>query len=492
MNGVSDVELDSWEKAIIHFFEHQVRESKLYKAREYLDNKSKEIKVEKDEKKLKKIKEAIDEKNQELIKLRDESPSSEIRDWIEKNSCKKIAKGKRIVKTTHSLKFTHSSAPNAGVLVSESNDDQLLTTASLNTSKIYDLAHHDGALITVSRFLAINFNGSWIYDFILKEDFNFLDGFAGSKEQLERWKTGFRNLVEERSIDTAELAKQVYYPFSSDEMVYHIIVPLFSSSIAEVIYKKISDTKFGEFQKAVRIQKKPKDGVSKYHNDVFVEYPDVSAMTFGGKNSQNISMLNKGRTWKAESKDKTTYGVSYFFNAAPPTWQSQLKPPVYIRSLYFESSIYWQAKEDIDYLRDFLTRFDRMELSIKDPKRMKWIEQWVGDIVDEVLFYIGSIQNLPAGWSAAPGIKLKPEHQYLLDPYRKDANFLAARANADWPSVVCKDFADWLNNKLTGKDKQFTPQAQHTRLWYQLFEPELRELIQTVEFDRKLNTEVEA
>jgi CRISPR-associated protein Csy1 len=207
----------------------------------------------------------------------------------------------------------------------------------------------------------------------------------------------------------------------------------------------------------------------------------MAGLSVTASNHGNASQLNGKRGGKLR-----------LFSCQPPTWKSQLKPPIYKRSLFFEPSIYWQAKEDIDYLRDFLMRFDRIELSIKDPKRMKWIEQWVGDIIDEASFYIISIQNSPVGWSATSDIKLKPQHQYLLDPYRSDADFQTAIANTDWPSEVCKDFADWLNNKLAGKDKQFTPQAQHTRLWYQLFEPVLRELIQTVQFERKRNAEVEA
>ncbi len=35
----------------------------------------------------------------------------------------------------------------------------------------------------------------------------------------------------------------------------------------------------------------------------------------------------------------------------------------------------YEVKENIQYLSDFLTRFESLQLSIKDPKRMRWVEE---------------------------------------------------------------------------------------------------------------------
>ena len=71
---------------------------------------------------------------------------------------------------------------------------------------------------------------------------------------------------------------------------------------------------------------------------------------------------------------------------------------------------------EIDYLRDFLIRFKQLDISIKDPKRKRHLDRWVNNIIDEFLFYTGTIQNLPPGWTKNEQIKLKKSHQYLLDP----------------------------------------------------------------------------
>ena len=153
---------------------------------------------------------------------------------------------------------------------------------------------------------------------------------------------------------------------------------------------------------------------------------------------------------------------------------------------FVELSRNYEVKESIQFLSDFLTRFENLNLSIKDPKRMRWVEEWVENLADEVLVYVKSIQALSAGWSATEGVKLKLEHQILLDCYRQDEDFLAMKSSSAWQSVIIQDFAAWLNNRLTKADEQFTPQDTHTKLWMKIFKSNFRE-----EFDTKELTQQE-
>lgn len=485
--------LDSWDCIIIDFFENQVSQSALYKAREYITEKSKELKDEKSQQKISKLEKAIEDKQNELDNLRIAAHSGEVRDWIDKTSEKKIKSGRKIIKTTHVLKFTHGAASNAGVLIDNIEAENLLTTATLGKNRAYDLAHNNGNLITISRFLALSLMGKSIFDCIMEGNFEFLDSFYGSQEQLVKWKDGLANLIESRNIKTAEFAKQSYFPVRADKFDYHILVPLFSSSVAEALYRRVSDSIFDAEQVKIREQIRVDKGEhSKYAKGVDIRFPNIAVAKFGGAQPQNISMLNKGRNWKASQTDNSAYGIGYLFNCAPPTWRSQLKPPVKNKSLFDEASINCQAKTDIDFLREFLLRFERIELSIKPPERMKWIEDWVGNIIDEVFYYVYSIHQLPAGWSSEANIKLKIEHQYLLDPYRDNETFQADRQVVSWQSVICSDFAKWLNRALVGKDKQFTPREMHTHLWHKLFEDAFREFNNTIELDRKNLMEVDA
>lgn len=479
--------LDSWKKVIINFFEQKIAQSKLYKARDFIHKKDKDISSEKNEKKLEKLIKARKEKQNELNTLRIEAPSTEIRQWIDETSLKKVAVGKRIIKATHVLRFSHSSSLSDGFLLEEKSNDTILTTSSLKKEFTYDLAHNNGALITISRFLALQLSGKLIIDLILEGKYSFFKPFSENQGQFERWSSGFDNLVEKREIKTTDTAKQIYFPLinsdqklSIDEVKYHLMTPLFSSSLAEEVSTIIRNIKFGEEQENVRQQVGGANKNSpKYHAELYVDMPNLAIQKFGGAQPQNVSMLNKNRA-----------GKCYLFSNQPPTWQSQFNPPIYKKSLfdYFGNS---HITEDINYLRDFLLRFENIGLSIKDPKRHKHLERWVNSIIDELLFYTSSIQAIPADWSTTKDIKLKVEHQYFLDPYRDNENFQNKRESTDWQSVVCNDFARWFNNKLTGQDKKFTPQAEHTRLWKKLFEAPLREDTEAIKADAKFSQQKE-
>lgn len=373
--------------------------------------------------------------------------------------------------STHVSKLTHSAIDSPSIYdsVNVISNCQVSTTVIKNPD--VDGAVRGNQYSPIFQFLELTVSDEKLVNLFANDDCMVLRNFSRSEEENKNWNEGFRNSLRELDLSAHTLLKQIYFPLRKNKPTYHLLCNMVSSSIAHRIFMRTR-------KEEVDVSKKMKK--QKYAENTLTLYPNMASLSVTASNHGNASQLNGKRGGKLK-----------LFSSQPPIWQSQLKPPVYKKSLFFDPEIHYQYREDVNYLRDFLMRFDRIELSIKDPKRMKWIEQWVGNIIDEVLYYIGSIQNLPAGWSAATDVRLKSEHQYLLDPDRDDDNYQSARANTDFLSVVCKDFADWLNNKLSGKDKQFTPQVQHTRLWYQLFEPELREFIQTMEFDRKRNREVE-
>lgn len=466
---------ETWEEVIVDFFEYKVQKCKLFKAREYIEKKEKEIEIEKDEKKLQRAAKAKEKNQKEYELLRKDAPSTEIRQWINETSKRWRSVSKRIIKATHVLKFTHSSSDSEGILLGQKSNDLLLSTASLKKDLTIDLAHNNGNLITISRFLALFLKGDQIIDLIFNDDFCFLKPFASDDSQFKDWQEGFRQLVEKRDIRTADKAKQIYFPVTSSGSIednrYHIVIPLFSSSLIDEIYSIVTSLKYGVEQK--ELNKARKEQFSKFRKGVSKEFPNLGVLHFGGEHPKNVSMLNADRS-----------GKSFLFSTQPPCWESRLNPPV-AKLSFFDTGLTYRVKETVEYLRTFLLRFQTLALSIKDPKKKKWIDGWVNQLIDEVMNYAISIQNLPAGWSRTEGINLKLAHQYFLDPYRDDEPFQKARHAADWQAVVCRDFADWLNGKLKGKDKQFTPQPEHTRMWKNLMEKELREHAQIIDWDIK-------
>lgn len=476
-----------WKDVIVNFFETRVENiqnsnpkipCKIYKARKYIEDKTEEIRLEKQSVRLEKLIKAKNEKEADLAKFRIAAPSTEIRLWIDKASQTKIAEGKRIIKATHVLRFTHSSSFSDGILVEDKSNEPILSTTSLGKQCTFDMAHNNGALITISRFLALNINGASIIDLIIDGNYCFLKEFSENQEQFDRWCIGFSKLVEVRSIARADKVKQIYFPLinknlniNTEEVKYHLVTPLFSSSLAESIFNFVSYIKYSDEQEMAR--KAIKNTIEKpstYYQKSYVDVSNLGIQKFGGAQPQNVSMLNKNRG-----------GVNYLFSSQPPTWKSQIKPPIFKQSFFYAMPIDKNTRTTLDHLQSFVVRHQRLDLSIKDPKFLKWLDKWTSEIIDEVLGYAANIQNLQPGWSNADDIKLKLEHQYFLDPYRDDEVYQAARKASDFHTVICKDFAQWLNRLLIGKEKQFTPQREHRRLWIAFMDQPLRDYIQTIE-----------
>ena len=413
----------------------------------------------------------FEEKEQYKKHIKTLSKKYDLNNWLSIN-CKNASS---VSFATHVIKLTHSKIDSPSIFDSVSDKkDGYLTTSSLK-EKIIDGAVAGNQFAPIFQFLELDMNGKKLAEELANDD-NLLKCFLREEkteeDQLTQWNKGFRKALDSGEPATHSLAKQIYFPLIDEaEMVaaeggnYHLLPNVISSSLAHTIYEKVFDDLQKPVQKSVEKRK--------YSNTIHSKYIQRSHLSVTASNHSNASQLNGKRG-----------GKLHLFPAQPPTWQSQLKPPINRTSLF--SAVYnAPIRTELDYLRDFLLRFKQLDLSIKDPKRKRHLECWVNNIIDEFLFYVASIQNLPSAWSAADNIKLKPEHQYLLDPYRTDDVFQAARQSIDWQSVIRADFAQWLNRQLRGKDKLFTPQAEHTRLWKKLLEQPLREYMEPIEFEIK-------
>ena len=190
---MSEVEnsLETWEAVIVDFFENKISGTELFKARQYIDKKQKEIRSEKNHNKKNKLIKAKEIKNNKLIQLRRKAPSTEIREWIMKTSKKTLGEGKRIIKASHVLKFSHSSSEPEGLKVQNKCEEVFLSTNSFKKELIYDLAHSNGNLISISRFLALKLRKNQIIDLILNDEFSFLNPFSKDSKQLSEWRKGF-------------------------------------------------------------------------------------------------------------------------------------------------------------------------------------------------------------------------------------------------------------------------------------------------------------
>src|SRR5690606_30278650 len=104
-------------------------------------------------------------------------------------------------------------------------------------------------------------------------------------------------------------AKQVYWCIADDpidDANYHLLQPLFSSSLAHEVHQQINDARFGEQNTAARqayFKKSP-------HSQSYRDYRGLVMRKLGGTKPQNISQLNSERR-----------GVNYLLSSLPPRWK---------------------------------------------------------------------------------------------------------------------------------------------------------------------------
>ncbi len=376
---------------------------------------------------------------------------------------------------THVIKLTHSKIDTKSFFDSISEKDSAYLTTSSLTDKKIDGAVAGNQFAPIFQFLELELKGVTLAEQLSKDERIFEEFLPQEKRDkaesiLKAWIQGFRRALVSGIPATHLLAKQVYFlVFDKQDQIdkskYHLLCNVVSSSLAHAVHEKV----FNDTKKSVKIaEQKERFSAEELHRIV-----ERATLNVTASNHSNASQLNAKRGGKLN-----------LFSTQPPTWQTQLNQPIYQKSLfdYFSNST---INTELDYLRNFLLRFKQLSLSIKDPTRMKHLERWVNTIIDEFLFYVGTIQNLPSGWSDMEEIRLKKAHQYLLDPYRMDDAFQSARQECDWQAVIRADFARWLNRRLHGKAKQFTPQKGHTRLWKKLLETPLREYMEPIEVEIK-------
>lgn len=387
--------------------------------------------------------------------------------WLDDNC--RYAEGASVA--THVSKLTHSSSKASCFFDQSSVHKSGYFTTSMISKPVVDGAYDDAKYSPIVSLLLVENEGRFFYEDIIEEKYDGLLGFEESDEQVNTWRIELKKSIDKPSKATDGLSKQVYfplekYPVNSND--WHLLPVLVSSSMAHSIFNMAGSKVFNDHNKSLRDKYRAK---SLYSPEILISYPKTATLMVTQSSHQNTSQLNGARS-----------GRLILTSSQPPTWKQQVKLPIYQTSWFRSGIPNYAVKEDIEYLREFLLRNDALELSTRDPKKRKWLESWGERIVDEIMYHANIIQTLPAGWSAMEGIKLKKAHQYFLDPSREDEGFQYEREATDWEPEVCADFSSWLNKRLQGKDKAFTPQQEHSKLWKSLMAAALRELKDTQKF----------
>ncbi|WP_027859555.1 type I-F CRISPR-associated protein Csy1 [Marinobacterium jannaschii] len=373
--------------------------------------------------------------------------------WIE-GAAKRVS---QIQLVTHALKFTHPSARGSSIYLDTKGsvpDHRFAGTHSVPLACRSEDVVGNAAALDVYKFLKLDAAGESILQRVLRSDPALLAAMSDDFTAASHWCQSFAAITQSSSGPAShKLAKQLYFP--TDQGEYHLLAPLFPTTLVHYLQNRLREDRFGEQAKAAREARKA--GQPYPHG--YCDYPGLTIRKIGGTKPQNISQLNSERN-----------GENWLLASVPPLWRQQpLAPPLRTDSI-FRCDFYRYA--------DVSLRVRALgELHRKAGHNNRRVAQadagLVARLVDLLLQYAAGIQQLEAGWSASEHCNLSEVERAWLDPFRarQDQRFGQWRSQHDWQSGVCDAFASWLNQQLR-RDPMVQGQPEN-EAWSKVLQHEL-------------------
>lgn len=295
----------------------------------------------------------------------------------------------------------------------------------------------NAAALDVYKFLKLEHGNRTLLSLALEDDEELAVAFSDDLGQAREWMQAFAGIVEPRGSEASHTrAKQVYWLTGEDPTEnkdFHLLAPLYATSLAHAVHQTINEHRFSEEAKAARKAKRE----GEYSETGVHEYPNLAMQKLGGTKPQNISQLNSERR-----------GENFLLASLPPHWVSQdLRPPVSVDTVFFRS--FFGRRPGVWRTVTALNRF----LASQPPTNIetrKTRDEYLHELVDELLLYAAELHTLKPGWSASHECLLNRFEALWLDPGRAefDPDFANERENDEWVDEVSHRFGNWLNGRL--------------------------------------------
>lgn len=349
----------------------------------------------------------------------------------------------QIQAVTHVLKATHPDARGSSLYVAPSSmhPHTEIGTHLLAGGYAEDIVGNAAAL-DVYKFLKLEVDGRRLMGWLQADDADLLEALHENPDIAREWAEAFKNLI--RPADTFAshtMAKQVYWCVSDepcDDSGYHLLQPMFSSSLDHVVHEEINDARFGNGNKAARQAWHDKIA----HEVPYRDYRNLVIRKLGGSNKQNVSQLNSERG-----------GVNYLLASLPPRWDRD-RPQKFlsIDSALQRFRYYEGVGELIKSLLELLKSDPSRTMETRQKRER--IERALGEAL--AAFGMATREQFHAGWTRDDNCRLPLCEQLWLDPDRAelpprseyqedDLAFSAAFEWKDWPDEVASRFGRWLN-----------------------------------------------
>ncbi|HRD73890.1 MAG TPA: type I-F CRISPR-associated protein Csy1 [Aquimonas sp.] len=357
----------------------------------------------------------------------------------------------QIQAVTHVLKATHPDARGSSLHVIPGDLPKHAEIGShlLGGDFAEDVVGNAAAL-DVFKFLKTEVDGKRLLDWMQTADIDLQSALSKDESVAKEWMSAFASLVRPPTAPSSHpMAKQLYWLTGNDPLEqdqYHLLQPLFSSSLAQAVHADIQETRFGETNKQARQAFRDKQPFDAPYRD----YRNLVARKLGGTKPQNISQLNSERG-----------GINYLLpSLPPPAWQptgTQLRR----QESAFEALIWFGGmRELVRTLSDFL--LSEPEPGMTTRQHRETIEQAIGQ---EMAMFGAAVRGRhEAGWTRDHECRLPRCEQLWLDPDRSelairsdpthpawtqdDLDFNDEYHRGNWADAVAERFGDWLNAQL--------------------------------------------
>lgn len=384
--------------------------------------------------------------------------ASEMMDWLNDAS----RRAGQIQRVTHPLKYTHSDAKGRSVFdqgvvgYPPGFSETSLVTASTVSHGALDFDGNAAAL-DIASFMKLHVGDTSLMDYIITGDASPLRPFAETDIQAIDWVQGFRQMLSDNDAVSHTLAKQVYFPLAKGG--YHLLSPLFASSLSHAIGTRVRHARYSEEAKDARSAMRQ----DKSSRSIVTYYRTLAVRKFGGSKPQNISMLNSEQR-----------GETFLLSCAPPTWEGQLHLPLRVDTIFSRNCLGKRVFRQIATLKEFLNLVKEKNSSkrIRDAR-----SEQVDAIIDQLVFYALEIQQHGKhGWSSKVECRLPMAQKLWLDPGRAledvDAAFSRERKMGEWRREIADQFARWLNDRLSDGGQKLGDVER--REWRELVEERIR------------------
>lgn len=360
----------------------------------------------------------------------------ELEAWVD-NAARRVS---QLQVVTHSLKPIHPDAKGTNLYVPP---ETLTNHGLVGSHALPEVFQADvvgnAAALDVYKFLKLEHDGKSLLERVLEGDIELANALSQDPAQAKEWMRAFAAITEPRGEASSHAnAKQLYWLAKgddpADDQSFHLLAPLYATSLTHRVFQTINEDRFGEPAKLAREARRKNLASETGYRD----YPNLAVQKLGGTKPQNISQLNSERG-----------GNNYLLASLPPNWVSrEVRVPLGTDSVFPRFGRRREVRQLVSDLRRFLESNPGQNYETRDLR-----DDLNAALMDELMVFSMELHRLPPGWSGDSKCRLAVEEAYWLDPGRamEDETFRQAREEADWPSEVRKRFANWLNRQLGRK-----------------------------------------